>query len=90
MSYLNQVIRRTAPMTPAQCAMYALLGSEWVGVKWIFDAGPLYLESEIAGVSTSSSTFDRTVSHLVKLGVLRIPAKGMLEAGPSLFLKEGA
>lgn len=81
MSYLNQVIRRTAPMTPAQCAVYALSQQRPV---------PRAKLGQIAGVSTSSSTFDRTVSHLVKLGVLRIPAKGMLEAGPSLFLKEGA
>ena len=46
MTYLNAVIRRTAPMTRCQCAVLAVLNEVWSTPDDIWKRGPVYVESK--------------------------------------------
>ena len=45
MSYLNRVIRRTAPMTRCQCAVMAVLSEQWSSPDEIWKRGAVYTDN---------------------------------------------
>lgn len=57
----------------------------------LWQDGPTTREKlgKLANRSTTSSTFEKKVSSLIKLGVLAVAGKGLIQAGPSLFLRGG-
>lgn len=42
MSYMNQLITRTAPLTPCQAAVLAMLTDQWASADEIWRRGPVY------------------------------------------------
>jgi len=41
-TYMNQVIKRFAPLTPCQCAVLAMLTDQWASADEIWKRGPAY------------------------------------------------
>lgn len=46
MSYLNQVIKRTKPMTRCQCAVLAVMNEQWAEVDTIWKREPKYCDNK--------------------------------------------
>lgn len=46
MSYINQVIKRTKPMTRCQCAVIAVMNKQWTEVNVIWKRGAIYCDNK--------------------------------------------
>lgn len=46
MSYINQVIKRTKPMTRCQCAVIAVMNEQWTEVNVIWKRNPIYCDNK--------------------------------------------
>lgn len=72
-SYLNQLIRRSAPMTRCQCAVLALLNEVWSSPDDIWKRGPIYVESKFLRVRrVGYGTIHAILRGLVQQGFVEV------------------
>ena len=73
MSYLNQVIRRTKPMTRCQCAVLAVLNEVWSTPEEVWRRRPVYVESRFCRVRpVGYGTIGQILRGLVQQGFLQV------------------
>lgn len=73
MTYLNQVIKRTCPMTPAQCAVMAVITTSWASPHDIWICNPRFRVRK----ATSSFSPVRTVAY----GTISTILRGLVQQG---------
>jgi DNA-binding PadR family transcriptional regulator len=72
-SYLNQVIRRTKPMTRCQCAVMAVLNEQWATPDEIWKRRPVYVESKYGRVKgVCYGTINAILRGLVQQGYVEV------------------
>lgn len=69
MSYLNQVIRRQAPLTKCQCAVLAILSNKYNDVDTIWKRNPVYCRNTHGRVeNVKYGTIGAVLKSLVQQG----------------------
>lgn len=72
MSYLNQVIQRTKPMTRCQCAVMGVLNEVWSTPDEIWKRGPVYVESKFLRIRrVGYGTIHMILRGLVQQGYVK-------------------
>lgn len=73
MSYLNQLIRRTKPMTRCQCAVMAVLNEVWSTPDEIWKRHPVYVGSRYGRVKgVCYGTITAILRGLVQQGYVEV------------------
>lgn len=73
MSYLNQLIRRTKPMTRCQCAVLAILSEEWASPDVIWKRGAVYVDNKHGRVRpVAYGTIQAILRGLVQQGFVEV------------------
>lgn len=73
MSYLNQVIKRTKPMTRCQCAVLAVLNEVWSSPDEIWKRRPVYIESKYGRIrAVGYGTISMILRGLVQQGFVEV------------------
>lgn len=73
MSYLNQVIKRTKPMTRCQCAVLGVLNEVWSSPDDIWKRRPVYIESKFCRVrAVGYGTIHMILRGLVQQGFAEV------------------
>lgn len=73
MSYLNQLIRRTKPMTRCQCAVMGILNEVWSTPDEIWKRRPVYIESKYCRVKgVCYGTITAILRGLVQQGYVEV------------------
>lgn len=77
MSYLNQVIRRQAPLTRCQCAVLAVLTEKFADVDEIWKRGARYASNSHGHIRTVAyGTVNTVLTSLVQQGFAESRRRG--------------